>query len=95
MTSPSVENGSKKKCISTLSRCISSGPASSKIGIAVGLSRAGYPGAFAAWTGRMLPSTTALVLFAYRAAALGHALSGGWLHGLKEPSLWSPRPCSS
>src|SRR4051812_17580932 len=32
------------------------GPASSQVGIAVGLSRAGYPGAFAAWTGFTLPS---------------------------------------
>src|SRR6516165_3807425 len=40
------------------------GPASSKIGIAVGLSRAGYPGALAAWTGFTLPSAIALVLFA-------------------------------
>src|SRR5204863_3990544 len=39
------------------------GPASSKIGIAVGLSRAGYLGALAAWTGFTLPSAIALVLF--------------------------------
>ena len=30
------------------------GPASSKVGIALGLSRAGYAGAFAAWTGSSL-----------------------------------------
>jgi len=71
------------------------GPASSKIGIAVGLSRAGYPGALAAWTGFTLPSAIALVLFAYGVAALGSALGSGWLHGLKvAPSPWSPRPCS-
>ena len=59
------------------------GPASSKIGIAVGLSRAGYLGALAAWAGFTLPSAIALVLFAYGASALGDALGTGWLHGLK------------
>src|ERR1700741_2961034 len=39
------------------------GPASSKVGIALGLSRAGYGGALAAWTGFTLPSAIALVLF--------------------------------
>src|SRR5437667_377763 len=41
------------------------GPASSKVGIAIGLLRAGYAGAFAAWIGFTLPSALALVLFAY------------------------------
>ena len=63
------------------------GPASSKIGIAVGLSRAGYPGALAAWTGFTLPSAIALVLFAYGVAALGNALGSGWLHGLKVAAV--------
>jgi len=59
------------------------GPASSKIGIAVGLSRAGYPGALAAWVGFTLPSALALVLFAYGVASFGNTLDSGWLHGLK------------
>jgi chromate transporter len=59
------------------------GPASSKVGIAIGLSRAGYLGAFAAWAGFTLPSAIALVLFAYGVAHFGDALGGGWLHGLK------------
>src|SRR5262245_32989646 len=59
------------------------GPASSKVGIAVGLLRAGYPGALAAWAGFTLPSAIALVLFAYGVAALGNTLGTGWLHGLK------------
>jgi chromate transporter len=58
------------------------GPASSKVGIAIGLSRAGYWGALAAWTGFTLPSAIALVLFGYGVAALGNALHSGWLHGL-------------
>jgi chromate transporter len=59
------------------------GPASSKIGIAVGLSRAGYLGSFAAWVGFTMPSAIALVLFAYGVSTFGDALGGGWLHGLK------------
>jgi chromate transporter len=59
------------------------GPASSQVGIAIGLSRAGYAGALAAWTGFTLPSAVALVAFAYGLAALGGAGGTGWLHGLK------------
>lgn len=59
------------------------GPASSQVGIAVGLSRAGYRGAIAAWLGFTLPSAIALVLFAYGLTAFGGAHNSGWLHGLK------------
>jgi chromate transporter len=59
------------------------GPASTKVGIAIGLLHAGYPGAFAAWAGFTLPSALALVLFAFGVASLGDALGSGWLHGLK------------
>jgi chromate transporter len=59
------------------------GPASSQVGIAIGLSRAGYGGALAAWLGFTTPSAVALVLFAYGIGALGGALDSGWLHGLK------------
>ena len=59
------------------------GPASSQVGIAIGLLRAGYAGALAAWTGFTLPSAIALVLFAYGVGALGDAPEAGWLHGLK------------
>ena len=59
------------------------GPASSQVGIAIGLLRAGYAGALAAWIGFTLPSALALVLFAYGVDALGDALGSGWLHGLK------------
>jgi chromate transporter len=58
------------------------GPASSQVGIAIGLSRAGYLGALAAWAAFTLPSAIALVLFAYGLSAAGDA-GGGWLHGLK------------
>ena len=59
------------------------GPASSKIGIAIGLSRAGYRGALAAWLGFTLPSAVALTVFAYGVETLGNTLGTGWLHGLK------------
>src|SRR5215470_11501080 len=41
------------------------GPASTKVCIAIGLSRAGYFGALAAWAGFTLPSALLLVLFGY------------------------------
>lgn len=59
------------------------GPASSQVGIAVGLSRAGYLGALAAWVAFTLPSAIALVLFAFGLAEFGDAIGSGWLHGLK------------
>ena len=59
------------------------GPASSQVGIAIGLSRAGWPGALAAWAGFTLPSAVAMVLFAYGVGALGNTAGAGWLHGLK------------
>jgi len=59
------------------------GPASSQVGMALGLSRAGYRGALAAWAGFTLPSAVALILFALGVAAWGDALPAGVLHGLK------------
>lgn len=59
------------------------GPASSQVGIGIGLYRAGLPGALAAWIGFTLPSALALVLFAFGLNALGGASGAGWLHGLK------------
>jgi chromate transporter len=59
------------------------GPASSQVGFALGLMRAGYRGGLAAWTGFTLPSVIALVLFAYGAGALGGPIGIGLLHGLK------------
>lgn len=59
------------------------GPASSKVGIGIGLAKAGLPGAFAAWLGFTLPSALALLLFAYGVETLAGDLNTGWLHGLK------------
>src|SRR5437899_136578 len=63
------------------------GPASSQVGIAVGLLRAGYAGAVAAWIGFTLPSAIAMVLFGYGMVALGNAAGSGWLHGLKVAAV--------
>jgi chromate transporter len=58
------------------------GPASSQVGITIGIFRAGLLGGLAAWLGFTLPSATALVLFALGIRGLD--LSGaGWLLGLK------------
>ncbi|MBE7733676.1 chromate efflux transporter [Devosia faecipullorum] len=59
------------------------GPASSQVGFALGLIRAGPLGALAAWIGFTLPSALLLVLFAYGAAMLDGPLAQGMLHGLK------------
>jgi len=59
------------------------GPASSQVGFSIGLLRAGFAGALAAWTGFTLPSAIALVLFAYGAGKLGGPVGAGLLHGLK------------
>jgi chromate transporter len=58
------------------------GPASSELGIAIGVLRAGLAGGIAAWIGFTLPSAIALVVFAFAAQDLGPEASG-WLHGLK------------
>jgi len=58
------------------------GPASSQVGMALGLMRAGLLGSVAAWLGFTLPSALALVAFAYGLRALGVA-DAAWLHGLK------------
>ena len=59
------------------------GPRSSQVGFAIGLMRAGYRGALAAWTGFTLPSAIVLVVFAYGASALNGTAGSGSLHGLK------------
>jgi chromate transporter len=63
------------------------GPASSQVGISIGLSRAGYLGALAAWIAFTLPSAIALVFFAYGLSVVGADYGGGWLHGLKVAAV--------
>lgn len=59
------------------------GPASSQVGFALGLLRAGPLGALAAWTAFTLPSAILLVLFATVAASIDGPVGTGLLHGLK------------
>lgn len=59
------------------------GPASSQVGMALGLGRAGWPGLFAAWSGFTLPSAVAMILFAFGIAGHRDAAGSGWVHGLK------------
>src|SRR5215211_166196 len=47
------------------------GPASSQVGMAIGIVRAGLPGALAAWVGFTLPSALVLVLFAFGVNSVG------------------------
>ncbi len=58
------------------------GPTSSQVGIAIGIVRAGLPGAVASWLGFTLPSAIVLVAFAFGLERFG-ATGAGWLHGLK------------
>ena len=59
------------------------GPASSQVGFALGLMRAGPWGAAAAWTAFTLPSAIVLLLFALGAGLLDGPVSQGIIHGLK------------
>ena len=64
------------------------GPASSQIGIGIGITQAGLRGGIAAWVGFTLPSAIALILFAYGIAALDESVvQTGWLHGLKVAAV--------
>lgn len=60
------------------------GPASSQVGLALGLSRAGYSGALAAWVGFTLPSAIVLILFALGIATWGGSCSRRNTAGLKN-----------
>jgi chromate transporter len=63
------------------------GPASSQVGMALGLQRAGYLGMLAAWTAFTLPSAILLVAFAYGASAVGATAGTGWIQGLKAAAV--------
>src|SRR5215207_770590 len=59
------------------------GPASSQVGIGIGLRRAGASGALAAWFGFTLPSAVLMCAFGYGVSWFGIDTQAGWLHGLK------------
>ncbi|WP_379156461.1 chromate transporter [Paenibacillus sp. sgz5001063] len=58
------------------------GPASSQVGIGIGVVRAGLLGGFIAWLGFTLPSVIALVAFAFLLQGFDIS-NAGWIHGLK------------
>lgn len=59
------------------------GPASSQVGMALGLRRAGWLGALAAWIGFTVPSALALILFAFGVLRGAGWEASGVVHGLK------------
>jgi chromate transporter len=59
------------------------GPASSQVGFALGLARAGPLGALAAWAGFTLPSALLMLLFAYGASSFGGPIGMAVIQGLK------------
>jgi len=59
------------------------GPASSQVGLAIGLLRGHYRGALAAWLGFTLPSAIVLILFSLSLPLSQSELTQGVLHGLK------------
>ena len=63
------------------------GPASSQVGMAVGMTRAGLAGGVAAWLGFTLPSAVLLIAFGYGVAAFDGLADGGWLRGLKAVAV--------
>lgn len=63
------------------------GPASSQVGMALGLQRAGYLGMFAAWFAFTMPSVVLLVTFAYGVSTAGDLSDAGWVNGLKAAAV--------
>lgn len=59
------------------------GPASSQVGMALGLQRAGLLGLLAAWCGFTLPSAVLLVAFALLVSGTPDLPGAGWLLGLQ------------
>lgn len=59
------------------------GPASSQVGMALGMGRAGGWGALAAWAGFTMPSAVVLILFAHGVGEYQGVAGSGWVQGLK------------
>jgi chromate transporter len=59
------------------------GPASSQVGMALGIERAGLLGGVAAWLGFTLPSALALSLFALGVVTFAGEGTTAWIHGLE------------
>lgn len=63
------------------------GPASSQVGISLGLSRAGIMGAIIAWVGFTLPSAILLVLFGLGVSKFNSHINSSFLHGLEVAAV--------
>ncbi|MCE5288045.1 MAG: chromate efflux transporter [Nocardiaceae bacterium] len=63
------------------------GPASSQVGMALGLQRAGYAGMFAAWFAFTMPSALLMVGFAYGLEYFAVDPQAGWVLGLKAAAV--------
>ena len=63
------------------------GPASSQVGFAIGLGRAGYRGALAAWAAFTLPSAALMLLVASGAALFTGTIGAGVLIGLQAVAV--------
>ncbi|EHK65416.1 chromate efflux transporter [Achromobacter arsenitoxydans] len=63
------------------------GPASSQVGMAIGLRRAGWAGMLAAWVAFTLPSALALIGFALGLAHYGWLSQSAAVHGLKVAAV--------
>lgn len=59
------------------------GPASSQVGLAIGLMRGGYLGAAAAWIGFTLPSALIMLAVAFGLSGSDHPIAASLVHGLK------------
>ena len=59
------------------------GPASSQVGMALGLVRAGYLGALAAWAGFTIPSAIILIMLGMGISGNAALIPVGLIHGLK------------
>ncbi|HEU4852298.1 MAG TPA: chromate efflux transporter [Telluria sp.] len=77
-----------KRFIDLVALCQSlPGPATSQIGFVLGLGRARWPGAFAAWAGFTLPSAILLILFGIGLTRWQDIASSGAVHGLKVAAV--------
>lgn len=63
------------------------GPASSQVGMALGLQRAGFRGLLAAWAAFTLPSAVLLLAAAQGLALAGDLSQAGWVSGLKAAAV--------
>jgi chromate transporter len=63
------------------------GPASSQVGLAIGLTKCGYAGAAAAWLGFTLPSALIMTACGLGMIAYGDIVPPALLHGLKIAAL--------